>query len=64
MFSKKWFYAAGIRVIRTCAQAGIAMIGTSAVILSDVNWIHVISAMVLSGAISFLMSLSGLPEVE
>lgn len=64
MFSKAFFKAAFVRMIRTCAQAGIAMIGTSAVILSDVNWIHVISAMGLSGLISLLMAFAGLPEVE
>lgn len=63
MFTRDWVKASGIRAIRTIAQAGISMIGTSAVILQDVNWIHVISAMCLSGIVSILMSLTGLPEV-
>lgn len=63
MFTRSWLKASGVRVVRTIAQAGISMIGTSAVILQDVNWIHVVSAMCLSGIVSFLMSLAGLPEV-
>ena len=33
----KWFKAAGIRAIRTVAQAAIAAIGSTAV-FSEVNW--------------------------
>lgn len=62
--SKVWWKAAGIRAIKTMAQSAIAMIGTSAVILNDVNWIHLVSAMALSGILSLLTSISGLPEVE
>lgn len=65
VFWKDFFKAAGIRAIRTMAQTGIAVIGTSAVILSDVNWIHVGSAMVLSAVLSLLTSVAtGLPEVN
>ena len=62
--SKKWLKAAGVRAIKTMAQAAIAMIGTSAVILNDINWLHLISAMALSGILSLLTSVAGLPEVD
>lgn len=62
-FSKEWFIAAGIRAIRTTAQTAIATIGT-AVVMSDVNWIAVASASLLSGILSMLMSIAGLPELE
>lgn len=62
--SKKWLKAAGVRAVKTMAQAAIAMIGTSAVILNDVNWLHLISAMTLSGILSLLTSVAGLPEVD
>lgn len=61
--SKKWFKAAGIRAIKTMAQAAVAMIGTS-VALEDVSWQVVASAAVLAGVLSLLTSLMGLPEVE
>lgn len=62
-FTKEWFIAAGIRAIRTIAQTAIATIGT-AVVMSDVNWVAVLSASVLAGILSLLMSIAGLPELE
>lgn len=61
--NKKWFKAAGVRALKTVAQTAIATIGTSALI-SDVNWVAVVSASVLAGVLSMLTSLAGLPEVE
>lgn len=58
-----WLRAAAVRAIKTIAQTAIATIGTSAV-LSDVNWEIVISASLLSGILSMLTSIAGLPEVE
>lgn len=60
---KNWIKAAGIRAIKTVAQTAIATIGTSAVI-GDVNWVMVGSAAALSGILSLLTSISGLPEVK
>lgn len=61
---KEWIKAAGIRAIKTMAQTAIATIGTSAVIISDVNWKIVASASVLSGILSLLTSIVGLPELK
>ena len=60
---KQWMKAAGIRAVKTVAQAAVAIIGTS-VVLSDVNWQTVVSASVLAGLLSLLTSVAGLPEVE
>ena len=60
---KNWIKAAGIRAIKTVAEAAIATIGTSAV-LSEVDWVMVVSASVLAGILSLLTSLAGLPELE
>ena len=61
--NKQWFKCAGVRAIKTVSQTAIAMIGTS-VVISDVNWITVVSASVLAGILSMLTSIAGLPEVE
>ena len=63
VFTKKWFYAAFVRSLKTIAQTAVATIGTSAV-LSQVDWRIVASASVLAGILSFLTSIAGLPEVE
>lgn len=60
----KWAKAAGIRAIRTVAQAAIALIGTTAVRFGDVDWRLVGSGALLSGVLSLLTSIAGLPEVE
>lgn len=60
---REWLKAAGIRALKTVTQTAAAMIGTS-VMLKDVNWMLVLSATVLSGILSLLTSISGLPELE
>jgi len=61
--SKQWIKAAGIRAIKTMGQTAVATIGTS-MVLSEVNWIMVLSAAVLAGGVSLLTSLAGLPELS
>nr|DAU82056.1 MAG TPA: holin [Caudoviricetes sp.] len=61
--SKKWFKAAGVRAIKTMAQSAIAVIGSSAA-LGDVNWVLVVSTAAVSGIVSMLTSIAGLPEVK
>lgn len=62
-FLKKWVHAASVRAIKTVAQAAIAAIGSSAA-LGDVNWVLVASTAALSGVLSLLTSVAGLPEVK
>lgn len=61
--TKQWWKAAGIRAIKTVAQTAVATIGT-AVVISEVNWLMVISASALAGVLSLLTSIAGLPELE
>lgn len=60
---KTWFRAAAIRAVKTVAQTAIATIGAAAVI-SQVDWLMVVSASVLAGLLSLLTSVAGLPEVD
>lgn len=62
-YIKSWLKYAGIRAIKTVAQTAVAMIGTS-VLMSDVNWLAVLSASILAGILSLLTSLAGIPEVK
>lgn len=61
---KAWVKAAGIRALKTVAQTALATMGTTAVVLSDINWAVVASSAVLAGAYSILTSAAGLPEVN
>lgn len=60
---KEWAKKAGIRAVKTVAEAAIAGIGT-ATAMGQVDWKYVASASVLAGVLSFLVSVKGLPELE
>ena len=60
----KWLKAAGVRAIKTVAQTAVALIGTNAIGITDVDWIAVGSAALLAGIVSILTSVAGLPEVK
>jgi len=57
-----WGKAALVRAVKTAAQTATATIGTT-LVMSEVNWILVLSAAGISGLLSILTSLAGLPEV-
>ena len=63
MFTMKWAKAAAVRAVKTVAQSAVAAIGSSAA-LGDVNWTLVASTAALSGVLSLLTSVAGLPEVQ
>lgn len=60
---KTWLKAAGVRALKTVAQAAVATIGSSAV-FSAVDWKMVVSASLLAGLLSLLTSVAGLPELN
>lgn len=61
---KNFIKCAAIRAIKTVCQTAIATIGT-AVVMTDVNWVMVLSASALAGLLSILTSITtGLPEVD
>ena len=63
-YLKDWFYAASVRAVKTAAQTAVALIGTNAVGVTDVDWLAVGGAALLAGIVSILTSMGGLPEVD
>lgn len=62
--SKSFWLSAATRAIRTFAQTAIATIGVASV-MSDVDWVTVLSSSLLATILSFLTSIvAGLPEVS
>lgn len=60
--TKDFWKAAGIRALRTICQTAVASMGTAALI-TEVNWVQVLSASALAGVLSILTSVAtGLPE--
>ncbi len=59
----KWAKAATVRAAKTVSQTAVALIGTS-MLLSDINWVQVVSASAVAGILSLLTSVTGLPEIK
>ncbi|MDD6195264.1 MAG: holin [Lachnospiraceae bacterium] len=57
-----WMKAAGIRAVKTVAQTAVALIPAAATI-SQVDWRLVVGTALLSGVVSVLTSIAGIPEV-
>lgn len=60
---RDWIKAAGIRALKTVAQTAVSLLGVGTV-MSDINWLQVLSASVLAGILSLLTSVAGLPELK
>ena len=62
--TKNWLKAAGIRTVKTMAETAIALIGTNTIGITEVEWLGVLSACALSGVVTILSCIKGLPEVS
>ena len=60
----KWLKSVGIKTVKTMAETAIAVIGTNAVGITDVNWLGVLSAVALSGVVTLLFNIKNIPESE
>ena len=59
-----WLKNLCIRIIKTMAETALAVIGTNAAGITDVDWIGVGSAVLLSGVITILFNIKSIPEGE
>lgn len=59
-----WWKAAMVRCLKTAAETALAVIGTNAIGITEVDWLGVLSAAALGAVVCFLTCLAGLPEVE
>lgn len=59
----EWIKCASVRAVRTMAQTALSLI-PAAVAITDVNWAVVIGSAALSGVVSLLTSVAGIPEVR
>ena len=60
----KWLKFVGIKTLKTMAETAIAVIGTNAVGITDVDWLGVGSAVALSGVVTILFNIKSIPESE
>ena len=60
---QRWLKAAGIRAIRTFAQALIPLIPVG-IAINAINWVDVLMIAAEAAVLSMITSLSGLPELE
>ncbi|WP_288339016.1 holin [uncultured Allobaculum sp.] len=62
--TKIWIKAAGVRAVKTMAQAALAVLGTGTIGLMEVDWLNIVSITLMAGICSVLTSIAGLPEVK
>ena len=58
----EWLKTVGIRCAKTMAETAIAVIGTNAIGITDVDWLGVLSAVALSGIVTVLFNIKNIPE--
>lgn len=63
-YLRDWLKAAFVRCMKTAAQTALALIGTNATGVTDVDWLAIGSAALLAAIVSLLTSAAGIPEVD
>lgn len=63
MLNKTWWKATLIRAVKTFAECMLGYITIGATI-SEINWIHALSASAVATLAAVLWAVKGLPEVE
>lgn len=69
--NKLWWAAAGVRALKTFAQALLATIPTTVIISTQVDWMsaglavaNIFGSAALAALLSLLTSVAGLPELK
>lgn len=60
----KWLKSVGVKTVKTMAETAIAVIGTNAIGITEVDWLGVLSAVALSGVVTLLFNIKNIPESE
>ena len=63
-YTLKWLRAAGIRALKTAAQAVLVLTGTDAVNILTLDWVQIAGVAAGMAFTSLLMSVAGLPELK
>ena len=58
-----WLKKVGIKTVKTMAETALAVIGTNAIGITDVDWLGVLSAVALSGIVTILFNIKSI-EIE
>lgn len=61
--TRKWIKSAAIRAVKTMAQTAVALI-PAVTMIQQVDWVTVLGTAALSGVVSLLTSVAGIPECE
>lgn len=59
---KLWLKTVGIKTLKTMAETAIAVIGTNAIGITEVDWLGVLSAVALSGVVTVLVNIKAIEE--
>lgn len=62
--TKEWLKATGKRAVRSMAFTALSIIPTTGATLGSVNWAMVCSSAIVSGIITVLSCIAGIPEVK
>lgn len=60
----KWLKKTAIKTVKTMAETAIAVIGTNAMGITDVDWVGVGSATLLSGVVTILINIKDIKTEE
>ncbi len=61
---KNWVKKVALKVVKTMAETALAVIGTNSIGITDVDWIGVGSAVLLSGIVTILFNIKQIGESE